>query len=150
MQNRLDQAVLEGADPVWVVPHPDDIVIDEEEGWTMTGPVDVDELKPIRRRVTMRDVFLLQSVLEERLSDAPQLGETDVPAVETAGSTSQVFASLLNDNLPQRFKPTVTGFFVRDHALPAADQARTAQDNPPGLGRDWSAHAPRCDPSALE
>ena len=110
MQQRLDQAVLEGADPVWVVPHPDDILINEEEGWTMTGPVDVDELKPIRRRVTMRDVFLLQSVLDERLSDAPQLGESDVPVEETAGSTSQVLASLLNDNLPQRFKLTVTGF----------------------------------------
>lgn len=110
LQNRLDQAVLEGADPVWVVPHPDDIVIDEEDGWTMTGPMDEEDLKPIRRRVTMRNVFLLQSVLEERLSDAPRLGESDVPAVETAGSTSQVLATLLNDHLPQRFQLTVTGF----------------------------------------
>lgn len=150
LQQRLDQAVLEGADPVWVVPHPDDIVIDEDEGWTMTGPMDEEDLKPIRRRVTMRNIFLLQSVLEERLSDAPRLGESDVPAVETAGSTSQVFATLLNNNLPQRFQLTVTGFFIRDHALPAADQARIAQDNAPRLGRDWPALAPRRDPAALE
>ncbi|MEM5471876.1 hypothetical protein WNZ14_09085 [Hoeflea sp. AS60] len=110
LQQGLDQAVHKGADPVWVVPHPDDIVIDEGEGWTMTGPMDEEDLKPIRRRVTMRNIFLLQSVLEERLSDAPRLGESDVPAVETAGSTSQVFATLLNNNLPQRFQLTVTGF----------------------------------------
>jgi len=109
MQNRLDQAVLEGADPVWVVPHPDDIVIDEDEGWTMTGPMDEEDLKPIRRRVTMRNVFLLQTVLDERLSDAPRLGESDAPALETAGSTSQALATLLNDNLPERFQLSVTG-----------------------------------------
>jgi len=73
------------------------------------GPVDVDELKSIRRRVTMRDIFLLQSVLDERLSDAPLLGESDAPVEETAGSTSQVFANLLNDNLPERFQLSVTG-----------------------------------------
>lgn len=109
LQQRLDQAVREGADPVWVVPHPDDIVIDEDEGWSLKGPVDVDELKSIRRQVTMRDVLLLQSVLDERLSDAPLLEDSDGPAVETAGSTSQVFATLLNNNLPERFQLSATG-----------------------------------------
>lgn len=112
MQNRLDQAVREGADPVWVVPHPDDLVIDEEEGWSMKGPMDKEELKPIRRRVTMRDVFLLQSVIEERLSDVPQPGESDAPVEETAGSTSLVFAQLLNDNLLERFRLTPTGMVL--------------------------------------
>ncbi|MDP2119544.1 MAG: hypothetical protein Q8K28_06540 [Hoeflea sp.] len=109
LQQRLDRAVREGADPVWVIPHPDDIVIDEDEGWSVRGPVDVDELKSIRHQVTMRDILLLQSVLDERLSDAPRLEESDGPAVETAGSTSQVFANLLNNNLPKRFQLSAAG-----------------------------------------
>ncbi|WP_339764466.1 hypothetical protein [uncultured Hoeflea sp.] len=112
LQQGLDRSVHKGADPVWAVPHPDDIVIDEEEGWSLKGPVDVDELKAIRRRVTMRDVLLLQSVLDERLSDAPRLEESDGPAVETAGSTSHIFANLLNNNLPERFQLSATGMVL--------------------------------------
>ncbi|MEM5474278.1 DUF5681 domain-containing protein [Hoeflea sp. AS60] len=112
LQQRLEQAVHKGAHPIWVVPHPDDIVIDEDKGWSLKGPVDVDELKSIRRRVTMRDILLMQSVLDERLSEAPLLEDADAPAEETAGSTSQVFANLLNNNLPERFQLSATGMVL--------------------------------------
>lgn len=107
MQQRLEQAIRDGLDPVWVVPHPDDVVIDEDEGWRMNGPVDEDGLQPIRQSVRMRDVFLLQAVLEERLSPYSSVDPDDVPAVDKPGSTSLVFAFLLNDSLAARFQKSI-------------------------------------------
>ncbi|MEJ8571603.1 hypothetical protein [Microbaculum marinum] len=108
LQKRLDQAVHEGADPVWVVPHPDDIVVIEDEGWSVKGPVDEEGLKPIRQTVAMRDVFLLQSTLDERLALASQRDDPALPFAETAGSASLVFAGMLNDSLPERFRKPET------------------------------------------
>ncbi|MGJ8573115.1 MAG: hypothetical protein ACSHXI_20710 [Hoeflea sp.] len=48
LQQHLDQAVQDGADPVWVIPHKDNFVIDENQGWYLQGPVDVNGLKPVQ------------------------------------------------------------------------------------------------------
>ncbi|MBC7180328.1 MAG: hypothetical protein H5U14_09595 [Roseovarius sp.] len=104
LQEKLARAVHDGADPKWIVPHPDDIVINENEGWDVKGPVDEEELKPIRERIAMRGVLLLQSVLDERLSDRSEMRLSDAPVEEMAGSTSLIFAQLLNEKLPERFR----------------------------------------------
>lgn len=109
LQERLAQAVRDGADPVWIVPHPDDIVITEDEGWDVKGPVDEEGLRSIRERIAMRSVLLLQSILDERLSDRSQSRVSDVPTEEMAGSTSLMFAHLLNDKLPERFRLSIVG-----------------------------------------
>lgn len=104
LEKRLERVVGDGADPKWVIPHPDDILIIEGKGWSIKGPVDEDDLKPIRELVEMRNTLLLQSVLDER--SASRTGESvdDIPAVEQPGSASTVFAHMLNDSLPERFR----------------------------------------------
>lgn len=82
-----------GRDPNLVVPHPDDIIIDNSGG-RITGPFDEAELQTILWTVALRNHLYLQQALEdyrERPSDSPML-----------------LAQFLNANLPRRF--TLTNF----------------------------------------
>ncbi|MCI5074034.1 hypothetical protein [Oricola sp.] len=137
LEEHLARAVRNGADPIWVVPHPDDIVITEGEGWALTGPVDEDGLKPIQERVGMRDVLLLQSVLDERSGhgDGDGGSASDVPMAEQAGSASTAFAMMLNDSMPERFRmSTLEMVFVTDrhHRLTKRELLKTTY-------RAWAA-----------
>lgn len=49
-----------------VLPHPDDIVIDLETGPRFIGPFDREELKKFQETQRLRDVLILQDVLDQR------------------------------------------------------------------------------------
>jgi hypothetical protein len=66
-QQLLDQALAKGEDPEKVLPHPDDIKVLPGKGFKIAGPVDETELKTSQNCCALRDVLILQSVLEERI-----------------------------------------------------------------------------------
>lgn len=104
LEDRLETAVQQGFDPNWVIPHPDDIMIDPTKGWSVIGPVDQEQLKSIRETVAIRDALILQAVLEERLVDRHDLQGPELPFADQPGSTSLVFAHILDESLPVRFR----------------------------------------------
>lgn len=103
---KLDAAVRAGADPIWVVPHPDDVLVDQQFGWRLRlgAPFEAEELKPIRQKIAIRDALLLQSVLDERLAKWAYADSDKCPAAEQAGSTSYILALMMNDALFERFR----------------------------------------------
>lgn len=86
-----------GEDPETVLPHPDDILVDKAFGYSIVGPIDEVELGECKRTCDLRDVLMLQDALEIRLMAAAQVGPPPV-------TTPAVLATLLNDNVPERFR----------------------------------------------
>lgn len=103
---KLEAAVRAGAGAIWVVPHPDDILVDRKFGWRLRvgAPFEAGELKPIRQKIAIRDALLLQSILDERLAKVAHADNDERPAVEQAGSTSYILALMMNDALFERFR----------------------------------------------
>ncbi|MBZ0163751.1 MAG: hypothetical protein K8H74_13700, partial [Notoacmeibacter sp.] len=143
-EQRLSKAVRDGADPVWVVPHPDDVVI-TDEGWIINGPIDEEGLKPIREQIALRDLLLLQSVLDERLALRKGNDRRETPYAEEPGSTSIVLAHFLNGILPTRFRLSETEVILatmrherltRRELLKATRQAWRSVGRP--MGRGWT------------
>lgn len=87
-----------------VLPHPDDIVIDESVGYRIIGPVDEEEQAKLEETLRLRDVLLVQSVLDERLKPR---AEVDRPA------GSLLFALMLNEAVPLRYRLTDTQMIDR-------------------------------------
>lgn len=70
-QHLLDEARKHGRDLDTVLPHPDDIVVEEGVGYELIGPIDETELRAVKRDCDMRDAAILQAALEERLGALP-------------------------------------------------------------------------------
>lgn len=81
------------------LPHPDDIIIDPKRGVRFTGPVTEAEVEKVRETCRFRDQFLLQGELDRRLSDVP----VDADVLDRP-ETSFLFAFVLNDTVPARFR----------------------------------------------
>lgn len=82
-----------------VLPHPDDIIIDESVGYRIVGPVDEEEQAKLEETLRLRDVLLMQSVLDERFG---KLAE----AAADRPTGSLLLAMALNETVPQRFRLT--------------------------------------------
>ena len=78
-QQRLDQALAKGEDPEKGLPHPDDIKVLPGKGFEIAGPADETELKTVRECCALRDVLILQSVLEERIGEPAVVASTAPP-----------------------------------------------------------------------
>lgn len=138
LEMRLVRAVRDGADPKWVVPHPDDIVIVDGEGWSIKGPVDEDGLKPIRERLEMRDVLLLQSVLDERCTPPIGASGEEFNVTEQPGSGASVLAHVLNDSVPERFRMSDVEIVMatdRFHRLSKRELLKAAYRGWAGIGQ---------------
>lgn len=96
---KREAAIERGEDPESVLPHPDDIHIEEGVGFSIRGPFDDDSLAAVRNICDMREALLLQAVLEERMPSA-------IDAVMPTASTPFLLAVILNDKLPHRFQST--------------------------------------------
>jgi hypothetical protein len=102
-QHLLDVARTRGQDFDTVLPHPDDIIVEEGVGYEFIGPVDETELRRVKRECDRRDAGILQAALEERLGPlTPAPGE--VPSSHPAEASALLVVQVLNDALPKRFQ----------------------------------------------
>ncbi len=102
-QHLLDGARKRGQDLDTVLPHPDDIVVEEGAGYDLIGPVDEAELRRVKRECARRDVAILQAALEERLGPLPPATGQE-PSSHPAEASALLVVMVLNDALPQRFQ----------------------------------------------
>jgi hypothetical protein len=91
----IEAAHAAGKPPPIFFPHPDDVVIDESVGFRIIGPIDKDEQAKLEEMLRLRDVLLMQSVLDGRFEAA---------ADRSTGSL--LLAMTLNQLAPQRFRLT--------------------------------------------
>lgn len=102
-QQRLDQAIAKGNVPERVLPHPDDVQVVWDKGYRIRGPADEAELQLIKSNCALRDVLLLQAVLEERIGGDSTDPEGEATEEPFAGATAMVLAHVMNIGLPERF-----------------------------------------------
>ncbi|QDG78507.1 hypothetical protein [Labrenzia sp. PHM005] len=102
-QQLLDQALAKGEDPEKVLPHPDDIKVLPGKGFKIAGPSDETELITVRECCALRDVLILQSVLEERIGEPAVIASTENTGEPFAGALAMVLAQVMNHSLPKRF-----------------------------------------------
>jgi hypothetical protein len=106
-QEKFNQALEAGLDPDTVLPHPDDILVVEGEGYRLTGPHDEFSLNLIKANCARRDLFILQHVLEDRLRPAQYTGsraEGEGGADGRADSSALLLVYFMNHGLPERFR----------------------------------------------
>lgn len=102
-QHLLNEAVKHGRDPNSVLPHPDDIHVEEGVGYALKGPIDETELRKVRRDCEMRDAAILQAALEDRLGPlASAHGKETLK--QPADASALLVVHLLNCALPNRFQ----------------------------------------------
>lgn len=102
-QHRLDDARKHGRDLDLVLPHPDDIVIQEDVGYEVIGPFDETELRAVKRNCDWRDAAILQAALEERLGPLPPAPGKE-PSEHPADASAMLLMHILNNELPKRFQ----------------------------------------------
>lgn len=102
-QHLLDEARRHGRDTDTILPHPDDIVVNEGSGYELIGPVDETELRKLKRDCEHRDASILQAVLEQRLGPLP-LTPGKRPSEHAPDESALLMAQLINDGLPKRFQ----------------------------------------------
>ena len=109
-QQKLDQAIEAGLDPDTVLPHPDDIVVVEGEGYRLIGPDDEFSLNLIKANCARRDLFILQHVLEERLRSSVGSGSRscDDADEKSAHSSALLLVYFMNRDLPDRYRMSDT------------------------------------------
>jgi hypothetical protein len=78
--------------------HPDDVVIDQERGVRFVGPVGQHERAQLQETLELRNLLLMQYVLDERQRDR------SAGLDEQSESAAMLFAVMLNDRMPERFR----------------------------------------------
>lgn len=95
---RLAEAAKEGKPAPKILPHPDDVIIDDDEGVRFVGPVDEAQLKEMYERLVFRDLLLMQEALDER--SWPRSPDTESPPFGYAFR----LAVHMNNSLPARYR----------------------------------------------
>ena len=94
--------------PPQLFPHPDDIVFERGKAPRFTGPMSKEAADDMDRTCRLRDALLMQSALENRLNNV--VDHTDGQHVLT---TPMFAATVINDNLPDRFKLDDVDLFLQ-------------------------------------
>jgi hypothetical protein len=95
----IADAEANGETPPDRLPHPDDIVIDYETGVKIVGPLNEREVDQLKETLRTRDVLIMQYSLDQREASTPPGSDPlDEPG------TSMVFAELINQRIPQRYR----------------------------------------------
>jgi hypothetical protein len=81
-----------------VLPHPDDIIIDWENGPRFIGPIDRDELTRFEETQHLRDMLVIQDVLDQRSTK-----RLDGKVLKEPGG-ALLFAMVLDKGLPPRLR----------------------------------------------
>ena len=90
-----------------VLPHPDDIIIDYENGPRFMGPADQNPLRMMRETQSMCDVLLMQDVFDQHAT----VRLDGKPVREPGGAL--LFALVLNDTLPTRVRLSTTDILMK-------------------------------------
>ncbi|MDO9415540.1 hypothetical protein [Pararhizobium sp.] len=104
-QDLLRDALKRGLDVDSVLPHPDDIAVEEGVGYQITGPIDQAELRAVKRDCAKRDAAILQAALEERIGALPCVPGKP-PSKHPASASALLVMHILNNALPKRFQKT--------------------------------------------
>jgi len=88
-----------------VLPHPDDITIDWENGVRIPGPIDEDEWKRFNETVLMRDALYVQQAMEDAVNGVSM---RDRPTLGAPG----LLALVLNQTLPPSFRQSESDWGV--------------------------------------
>ena len=125
----IEAAEKEGQEPPSPLPHPDDVVIDEETGVRFIGPTDEAGLMLVQENCALRDVLIMQDALDHRLA-----GDTDDEKLGTA----LLFATVLDQGVPKRFRLSDVEFALRTlryRGTPKRRLLREVRQAWAGLGR---------------
>ncbi|XYK81792.1 MAG: hypothetical protein ROO70_06145 [Labrenzia sp.] len=87
-----------------MLPHTYDIKVLPGKGYRITGPSDETELKTVRECCALRDVLILQSVLEERIAEPVVVATIANREDPFAGALAMVVAYVINNSQPERFR----------------------------------------------
>ena len=93
----LARALRSGKVGQRILPHPDDILINQRTGVQIAGPISEEEWPAFERRVKLRDTLYVQHAMEEFDSASPEGGQEPF-------STPLVLAMLQNRLLPPSLK----------------------------------------------
>ena len=95
-REQIAEAERNGEPPPAPLPHPDDVVIDDETGVRFVGPVDEAGLARLEQTIKVRDILIMQDALDRCLSEDP--------AGDNQPGTALLFAMLLDKGVPARFR----------------------------------------------
>lgn len=104
----LATALREGRSIEDVLPHPDDIVITEGEGYRIQGPSCREELAFIKRSCAYRDILLLQVALEDRILPLKEQTSEVGAEEQDPGQSALILAQFFNMGLPERYRQSQT------------------------------------------
>lgn len=94
----IEDAKRKSKTPPTLLPHPDDIIIDER-GVRFVGPLSNEELARLEETVRMRDVLIMQDALECR----QHIYKNRKDSSDQTG-TALVLALTLNQSVPERYR----------------------------------------------
>jgi hypothetical protein len=99
---RIAEAAKRGEPDPKPIPHPDDIIIEPGLRVRFDGPIDAIELAQVEERCRLRTTLLLQYELDQR--EEPAASTSDDTKVRNQSTAALVFARLLNNGLPTRWR----------------------------------------------
>ena len=104
-RHAIAEAERNGEPPPAPLPHPDDVIIDDETGVRFIGPVDEAGVARLQETIKVRDILIMQDALDRcRTEDAEGEGRP---------GTALLFATLLDNGVPVRFRLTETEWSLR-------------------------------------
>lgn len=115
-RHEFNAAVADGQNTKLILPHPDDIVLDDDEGFHLIGPFDEQDLLRVEESMRVRDALILQQVLDDRRQDEPDDSPSKGEGRYPGRSGAMVVAMMLNQTLPLRFRLTQVQFIDRQMA----------------------------------
>ena len=95
-REQIAEAERKGEPPPALLPHPDDVIIDDETGVRFIGPVDEVGVARLAETIKVRDILIMQDALDRCLTE--DLEGDDQPG------TALLFATLLDNSVPARFR----------------------------------------------
>ena len=95
----IADALAKRETPPNILPHPDDVILDRENGVRFRGPTNEEEMERLQDTLRFRDILIMQDALDQRSIPAV---ESDDPLDQPGSAMS--FAFYFNDNVPKRFK----------------------------------------------
>jgi len=101
----IQAAISAGKPPPEFLPHPDDIILDDKHGYRIVGPIDENEQKKLQQTLKLRDVLLLQDVLDQRLETLGAFAR-ERPGDRPGGA--RLFAMVMDNMVPVRFRLSET------------------------------------------
>ena len=125
----IASAEKEGLEPPATLPHPEDVVINDEAGVRFIGPTNEAGLARVRENCALRDVLIMQDALDRRLA-----GVTD----DEMHGTALLFATVLDQGVPKRFRLSDVEFALRTlqyRGTPKRRLLREVRQAWAGLGR---------------